>query len=232
MRLTINRYACSMMVLGFLGISSATTLGEVGAPVPPPPDATITSDALEMIDNGAKTFFKGHVVLKQEPYRLLADRMVQTKATQVVQAFGHIRGTWTAATGEKMLAVGDHATYSPAQQLTDLWGHAKVTRWENAVDTNPVVALADHFTASELDHTVLAHQRVWISQGKGLSIQADEARYVQADQIIYFSGEKPVAVHYEGVKQNADFVSRKAQMSLSPKKARLIENVQGHVVPL
>ena len=46
--------------------------------------ATITSDDLELRDNGAVTIFTGHVVLKQDPYLIHADRMERTK------------GIWTA----------------------------------------------------------------------------------------------------------------------------------------
>src|SRR5437899_2031491 len=48
--------------------------------------ATITSDELEIRDNGAQTFFRGHVVLTEKPYLLLSDEMIRTKSTGIVDA--------------------------------------------------------------------------------------------------------------------------------------------------
>src|SRR5438552_619671 len=101
-----------------------------GAAPPSAPEATITSDELEILNNGAKTVFTGHVILKQVPYVLLADRMVQTKATGIVEAAGHIHGTWTGPSGEKIVATGTHARYTPAAKSIELWDDARLTRWE------------------------------------------------------------------------------------------------------
>ena len=68
--------------------------------VPPPAaEATITSDELEMLDNGARSIFRGHVELKQDPYLLLSDRMERIKETGVVVAKGHVHGSWAGPKG-------------------------------------------------------------------------------------------------------------------------------------
>src|SRR5271165_6886750 len=70
-------------------------------------ETTITSDQLELVDNGAKSVFTGHVTLTRAPYVLTADRMVRTKTTGLVVADGHILGTWLKESGEKTTAVGE-----------------------------------------------------------------------------------------------------------------------------
>ncbi len=98
-----------------------------------PTGATITSDELEIQDHGERTIFTGHVRLKDDPYHFNADRMVRTKSDGVVDASGHLHGTWRRSpdkTGEAWAAVG---RYSPSKKLVELWGKERVkVRWEDA----------------------------------------------------------------------------------------------------
>ena len=64
--------------------------------------ATITSDELELQNNGDLTIFTGHVVLKQAAYQIKSDRMVRTKATGIVDSTGHVVGTWVSLKNEKI----------------------------------------------------------------------------------------------------------------------------------
>lgn len=89
-------------------------------------EATITSDELELQNNGEVTIFRGHVVLKQDPYEIRADHMVRTKATGLVNADGHVMGTWVSAKGEKVQVQGDEALYKPAVETVEIWGKGRV----------------------------------------------------------------------------------------------------------
>ena len=89
-------------------------------------DATITSDELELQDNSAVAIFSGHVVLTQEAYQVRADRMVRTKATGIVNASGHVVGTWISAKGEKMRVDGEEASYQPSTKIVEIWGKNQV----------------------------------------------------------------------------------------------------------
>src|SRR5579864_7779438 len=100
----IRRLTFPVTVMYLIG--SLAARGRAVVPPPSNAEATITSDQLELLDNGARSVFTGHVVLKQDPYLLLADRMIQTKATGIVDAYGHIQGTWITDKGEKVLAEG------------------------------------------------------------------------------------------------------------------------------
>ena len=89
-------------------------------------EATIASDELELRNNGEVTIFKGHVVLKQDPYQVSSDRMVRTKATGIVDATGHVKGTWVSPQGEKVQVTGDTARYDPASDTLEIWGPGRV----------------------------------------------------------------------------------------------------------
>jgi len=194
-------------------------------------ETTITSDELEILDNGAQTVFTGHVVLTQDPYQLFADRMTQIKATGIVEAKGHIRGTWKGDKGERSVATGANARYTPAEKVTELWGDALLTRWETAADTQPVTVTADHFTAYDQDHTVHAQGHVVMQQPPGLRTLSDEAKYDRTTETIALWGAHPVQVHWEDVKGAGDFEGERAWLVVSPKRAKLEHNVHGHVVP-
>src|SRR4051812_17674586 len=87
----------------------------------PSSEATISSDELELRNNGALSIFTGHVKLKQEPYLLQADRMERTKSTGLVTAKGHIHGTWNGEKGEKGQVYADQGFYKPAEKTVELW---------------------------------------------------------------------------------------------------------------
>jgi lipopolysaccharide export system protein LptA len=89
-------------------------------------EATITSDELELQNNGEITIFRRHVILTQVPYQVHADRMVRTKATGIVDAYGHVVGDWVSEKNEKIHVTGDVARYKPDDQTVEVWGKSRV----------------------------------------------------------------------------------------------------------
>ena len=89
--------------------------------------ATITSDELEIQNNGEVTTFSGHVILKEKPYEIRADRMVRMKSDAHVDAKGHVVGTWLSAKGEKVHIEGDQARYEPESHTVEVWGDHQVS---------------------------------------------------------------------------------------------------------
>ena len=195
-------------------------------------NTTIQSDELELKDNGARTIFRGNVRLTQPPYTLTADQMVQTRATEIVDARGRVKATWQRETGEKVVATGQMARYNPKTKITELWSRATVTRWETAVDTMPVVLSAHHFKALETEDVVWASTDVHVRQGSQMWAKADEAKLVRAEERVYFWGRKRKAmIHYEDHQGVTDFRSWEGWLSMNPKRGRLMREVQGHIVP-
>jgi lipopolysaccharide export system protein LptA len=193
--------------------------------------ATITSDELELRDNGALTFFRGHVVLTEDPYVLHADRMLRTKATGIVDADGHLDGTWISDKGEKIKAYGQQGRYTPMPQVTDLWEKARLIRWETSRDTEPVQVTADHFTAYHQEREFYAKGHVVMTQDPKILSRSDEAQYDQKIQTIHLYGAARVFVHVADAKGSGDFTGEEGWVTLAPKTARLVGHVQGHVIP-
>jgi len=197
----------------------------------PKSEATITSDELEIMDNGAKTFFRGHVILKQDPYLLHADQMVRTKATSIVEAEGNLDGTWISEKGEKIKAYGQKGRYTTTPQVTDLWEKAQLIRWENVSDTAPVHIVAEHFTAHHVEREFYAEGHVVITQAPKFLSRSAEANYDQKIQTIHLYGPDRVFVHVEDVKGSGDFTGDEGWATLAPKTARMTGHVQGHIIP-
>jgi len=193
--------------------------------------ATITSDELEIRDNGALTFFRGHVVLKEDPYLLHSDEMIRTKATGVVEAHGHLDGTWLSDKGEKIKAYGKKGRYTPMPQVTDLWDEARLIRWETVRDTQPVQLTSDHVTAYHQEREFYAKGHVVITQDPKMLSRSDEANYDQKIQTIHLYGPTRVFVHVADAKGSGDFTGEEGWVTLAPKTARLVGQVQGHVIP-
>jgi lipopolysaccharide export system protein LptA len=198
----------------------------------PATEATITSDELEIKNSGAEAVFRGQVVLKQDPYVLTADRMTQNRASGVVEARGRVLGTWVSETGEKLIAEGRSARYTPSTKVTELWGNPKLTRWETAKDTAPVVITAVRFVASQSEGTVWAREKVVLTRGENVRVRADQAKLSQDSETVDFWGEHRVNVYWRDPRGIADFESDRGWVSLSPRRARLLDRVRGKVTLL
>jgi lipopolysaccharide export system protein LptA len=205
---------------------------ESSASSKPTSEATITSDELEMRNNGEKTYFRGHVILTEDPYLLDADEMIRTKQTGIVTAHGHLKGTWLSEKGEKVNAFGEDGQYEPAVPKTELWGgKPELIRWETAADTTPVHIVADRFEALHTDRQFYALGHVVITQAPKILTRSDKANYDQKAQIIHLYGPTRVFVHIADAKGTGDFTGEKAWMTLAPKTAHMEGHVIGHVDP-
>ena len=197
-----------------------------------PAEATITSDELEIRNNGEATFFRGHVILKEEPYLLHSDQMVREKATGIVTANGHLDGTWLSEKGEKVKAYGEEGRYDPQVPQTELWGgHPELIRWETSADTTPVHIVADRFIALHQQHEFVALGNVVITQKPKVLTRSDKARYEQKVQTVYLEGPARVFVHIADAKGSGDFTGDKGWVTLEPKTAHMEGRVQGHIDP-
>jgi lipopolysaccharide export system protein LptA len=195
-------------------------------------EATITSDELEIRNNGEQTYFHGHVVLKEDPYLLNADQMVRTKATGVVTASGHLDGTWLSGKGEKVKAYGNEGRYDPQPPTTELWGGTpELVRWETAADTTPVHVVADRFIAEHDQRQFFAMGHVVITQKPKVLARSDKANYDQKEQIIHLYGPTRIFVHIADAKGAGDFTAEKGWVTLEPKTAHMAGHVVGHVDP-
>jgi lipopolysaccharide transport protein LptA len=209
------------------------TVSVVQAADPPKPrgDATITSDELELVEGGAQTVFQGRVVLTQDPYVLTANRMVRARDTGIVEAFGNIKGTWIAEKGEKMQASGERGRYVPGKETVELWERAKLMRWETATDTAPVVVTAKYFIAYRAENIVLAKENVHMEQRPRVKAQSEFAKFDQNERMLHLWGGDRVRIWVEDGRGVGDFEAERARISLSPKGARLMDRVKGHVIP-
>ena len=200
-------------------------------PVPGTNEATITSDQLELINNGALSVFTGHVQLTQVPYVLTADRMTRLEASGLVEAEGHIIGTWLKSTGEKTTAIGEQARFDPRTQTTELWQNAKLTHWESATDAIPMVVTAERFIAHHDEQSLEAQKNVTILRAGMFESHSDAAIYLQNDQLIRLWGDRQTTIQFQDPQGSGHFLCDRAQLYLSPRRARLIDHVTGQLFP-
>ena len=201
-------------------------------PSKPKGEATITSDELEMQDNGARTVFTGHVVLRDPPYVLRADRMVQTKKTGIVDTYGHVEGTWISETGEKLVAIGRDGEYRPAEKTTELWGECQADAMGDGRGYHSLCGYTIVLLPMKIRMEVLARHHVHMSQGPDKWATSDEARLDRSTSTLYLWGSHQVLVHWQDAKGVSDFYGDHGTLVLHPKKAQLIDHVHGHVIPL
>ncbi len=124
-RASVQRFFIrALVVLGTAGLTFAKG---------PETPATITSDELELQNNGALTIFRGHVVLTQGPYEVRSDRMVRVKADGRVEAQGHVVGSWVSPKKEKVRIESEEAVYYPSKDTVELWGKTQVAVYLHSV---------------------------------------------------------------------------------------------------
>jgi lipopolysaccharide export system protein LptA len=103
--------------------------------VPEEMEATITSDEMELIDNGKTTVFHGHVVLDRPPYKLRANKMTRFQDSEIVDVEGNVIITGVSPEGEQTEARGQFGRYNPATDTADLWTRPQekvMVKWEDA----------------------------------------------------------------------------------------------------
>ena len=89
---------------------------------------TLSSDSLEIQDNGARSVFAGHVVLKQADSVMYADRMTRVGEKGPVEATGRVvRGFSKGEKGETIEVLGTRARYEPESRKVFVWGKPRVT---------------------------------------------------------------------------------------------------------
>jgi LPS export ABC transporter protein LptC len=186
---------------------------------------------MELINNGAKSVFTGHVQLIKEAYVLTADRMTRIESTGLVEAEGHIVGTWLKPTGEKTTATGEEARYNPQTQTTELWKDARLMHWESASDPQPLVVTAERFIAHHDEHSLEAQNDVTIRRAGMFESHSDAAKYLQNEEVIHLWGERKTTIQVVDAQGSGNFLSDRAQLYLSPRRARLIDQVTGHLIP-
>ena len=224
--------APALLILPLLIIPVAVLSADSPAASKPSPEATITSDELEIRNNGEETFFRGHVILKEDPYLLHADQMVRAKLTGIVTAHGRLDGTWLSEKGEKVKAYGEDGQYEAQIPKTELWGgHPELIRWETSADTAPVHIVADRFEALHAEKEFYAFGHVVITQKPKVLARSDKANYDQKAQTIHLYGPTRVFVHIADAKGSGDFTGDKGWVTLAPKTAHMEGHVLGHVDP-
>jgi lipopolysaccharide export system protein LptA len=197
----------------------------------PASEATISSDEMELIDNGSKTVFNGHVLLSRPPYEMKADKMTRVQADGVVEAEGNIIGLWKNPAGDKVKAVGHHARYSPQVQTLELWGDPRLTRWESPKDQTPLIVTADRFIAHNDTHMIQAETRVVFKRGMAFQAMSDHAQFDQTDGVLHLWGTRQVDTLWGDARGTGRFLSDRALLYQNPRRARLMDHVTGHIVP-
>lgn len=116
-----------MRYLSFLSVVLTTALWRAEAVVASTvPVTTLTSNELEIQDNGAKSLFIGNVVLKREKQTLYADRMIRYGNDGPVEATGRVRGVGIGENGENIQVFGKKARYEPTEEKIFIWGKPRV----------------------------------------------------------------------------------------------------------
>ncbi len=224
-------------VLGGLALSGAAPAQETAAPsstatasVADTAQATITSDEMELINNGERTVFTGHVVLTRTPYVLTAEKMIRYK-DGIVDVEGKVVGTYTGEKGEKTQAAGQKARYNPQAETTELWGKPKLTHWQSSTDPAPLVVTARRFIDYHDKRQLHAMDNVEIRQADTFLAQSDRAQFDETTKILSLWGDRQTVIDFKDPKGSGHFLSDRARLYVSPKRAQLLDRVTGHIIP-
>jgi lipopolysaccharide transport protein LptA len=232
----VNKTLRLALLIGAVWISPARGQESDKGTLPAAPaqsDATISSDEMELINNGERTVFSGHVVLTRTPYVLTADKMTRYK-DGIVEGEGHIVGSWSQDKGEKTQATGQQARYNPQAQTTELWGHPKLSHWESASDTAPLEVTTQRFIVYHDKRQLHAVDDVKIRRADTFLAQSDRAQFDETTKILslWCQGQNQTVIDFKDPKGSGHFLSDRARLYVSPKRAQLLDRVTGHIIPV
>ena len=127
------------MLFAVLMCSGLLTFEAAGAPQPKNRMRRSRATSSRSATTGRRHSFRGHVVLTEEPYILHSDNMRRTKTTGIVDADGHINGTWHSDKGEKDKSLREKRALQSRASSDGLMGKSQA---------HPLGNLAGHGTRS------------------------------------------------------------------------------------
>lgn len=194
------------------------------------PKTVITGDKMQIVKNGEQVIFTGNALVKRGLDTLAADKIVQNKKDNIVDASGNVDFNSVTADTEPVRFLSGRAHYEMRSKKGRLWENRPLASWWSLTSTSPVTMQADVIDFDQQKGEMTGEGAVNIISSSG-TVSSPIAHFYQREKKLVLN---KVAFQPEVTYLQPDSSGRYRAdtivMTMNDKKAVFTGNVWGRVL--
>jgi len=224
----IRKLLSRFVLIAGLSAAVAWQAGPVFASVEP--KTIITGDKMQIIHNGAEVIFTGNALVDHGRDQLSADKIVQDKKNNIVDASGNVDFKTVTADTEPVRGLAGRAHYSMKTKQGRLWENRPLAMWWSSTSSSPVTMQADTINFDQAKGEMIGEGAVNIISSSG-TISSPSAHFYQHEKkLVLTNGAFQPEVTYVQPDSSGRYRADNIVMLMSDKKAIFTGNVWGRVL--
>jgi lipopolysaccharide export system protein LptA len=185
---------------------------------------------MQIIKNGAEVIFTGNALVDHGRDVLSADKIVQDKKNNIVDAFGNVDFKSVTADTEPVRCFSGRAHYEMKTQKGRLWENRPLAEWWSLTSTSPVTMQADTIDIDQAKGEMVGEGAVNIISSSG-TISSPFAHFYQHEKkLVLTNGTFQPEITYVQPDSRGRYRADNIVMLMNDKKAVLTGNVWGRVL--
>ncbi|MFH1369274.1 MAG: LptA/OstA family protein [Elusimicrobiota bacterium] len=227
----MERNPCSRAFKRVLAFIITATVCSGAAFCADKPKTRITGGSMEIIKGGQQVIFLDSAKVIRGENVLMAEKIVQDKKNNVVEAYTNVVFSGLSASGEVINGESDKARYDMDAEFAELWdGKPKVTYFMRE-STGPLVLQADRINMDQAKEQISAYGNVIIISSSGTA-RSPQALFLQKERKIVLTGiPQPLLLYGDkGKSDKSEYKADKITFLLNENKILLEGNVKGKMV--
>ena len=167
------------------------------------PKTIITGAQMEITGGGSTVVFSGGAKVSKGINELTADKILQDKKNNRVEAFGNVVFKSITQDNEPMRGSSQNAAYDIDGERGELFGGKPEIIYFVKTSTSPVIFRADNISFDTRKEELYGKSQVEIITSS-VTAYAPNAAFVQREKKIILTGPipQPLVIYFEGTRQN------------------------------
>lgn len=218
-----------MTLKGLLTAAILACCAASAAAGPREPDTVITGDQMEIIKGGETVVFSGDARVTRGSDRLSADRLVQNKKGNYIEAFGSVDFKTVTQDNEPVSGRAERGQYHPDQGWGELTEGRPTVVYQSVQSTGPVRLTADRIRFDRKADRINAAGQVEIVTSSATAL-APSAVFLQKDRKVVMTGGVPQArIIYTETDRTGDYQADRITVYLDRRRVLMEGRVAGVV---
>lgn len=192
---------------------------------------SIVGGSMEIIKGGKQVVFTEGAKVTRGANTLTAEKIVQDKKNNYLEAYGNVNFSGFSNNGERMFMKSGKALYNMSLDTAEMsQGRPEITYYMKE-STGPLFVQADNIKLNQKKEEILAVGDVLIISSSATA-RSPQALFLQKSRIVVLSGKKQSSIIYteKGKKDKSQYKADKITFLLNEKKTLLDGNVTGRII--
>lgn len=195
------------------------------------PKTIITGDQMELIKGGKLVIFQGNARVTRGDSILQADRLVEDKASKMIEASGNIDFKTLSKDRELMEASGEKMRYFTEKEQGELWEGRPHIIYHVKTSTSPVHLRADKIAFDRAKEEIRASGQVEVLTSSA-SAYAPNALFRQKERKITLDGRPQPRIVSNDTEHKGDYTADRIFINVDTRNVLLDGNVTAKLYDL